>query len=134
MNVFGATTSHILDVDYLSRANRKHFDLRPSLNGWYTGVDSWVSSASALKQAGIFLRHVEAQIKDLYIGTVEEFSVESGNTRRVKGVLCHEKMLMGRIRDQWEVFAKVDIAYGPENAIDEWDSAERAEWFNHSMV
>lgn len=134
MNVFGATTAHILDIDYLSERNREFFDFKPSLNGWHTSVNTWVSSAGALREADSFLKHVEAQVKELFPSMVDRFTVETGSVRRSNGVVCHEQMLMGCINGQWEVFAKVDIAYGPEDAIDAWGMAEEREWFHHSMV
>jgi hypothetical protein len=135
MNVFGGTTAHILDVDYLGTADQEAFGLKPSANkDWFTGVNSGVSSEVALRQGNSFLDHVQARVDDLFIDTIDHFIIDSGPVRRFNGVIAHEKTLMGNMNGQWHVFAKVDIAYGAEDAIDAWDAAECTEWFPRKGV
>lgn len=134
MNVYGATTHHILDIDYLSVDNRKFFGFKPSINGWHTSVNMWESSTAALGEANRFLARVEAQINELF-PFIEGMKVETGKVHRLAGVVVHERLLMWRSPNGlWEVFAKCTVAYGPECAIDAWDRAEEQQWFHHSMV
>lgn len=134
MNVFGATTMHILHNSYLEDSTLSALDMCPSINGWYTTVSNWVSGSAALKQAASFLDTVERELKGTFGDIPEEFRVVTGAVRRFNGVLCFEKTLLVRVKTNWETVAKVDIAYGPEGAVDAWDAAERKEWFQHSMI
>jgi hypothetical protein len=130
MTAHGVTTMHIFEAEYLNAHGRSMYSLKPSRNGWQSSVIHWRGATAAFEHTDAFFKMVVKRAEALY-PRFDEFSVEVGPRRALaNGAGYVEKMLMGRYNGSWQVFAKVEIAYGQESVMNTWEANERLEWFN----
>lgn len=130
MRIIGVTTMHIFAVEYIGARGRLMYNLKPSRNGWQSSVTMWTGKESAIEQSMTFLRLVKARGESLY-PEFDDWTIENGPMRcMLAGVIYTEKMLFGRFNGMWQVFAKVEIAYGPESSMRAWEANEKREWLD----
>lgn len=129
MNVISTTTTHLFDIGFMIADERMAFDLKPSRNGWYSAVVSWMDEDSGRYESNSFMRVLSARVRRLHSGF--NLSVHEGPTYELKsGVSVTETSLVGRHDGVWQTFGTVLLAVGEESLIDQWEQSEKSEWFD----
>lgn len=128
MQIYGGTSMHLFEPEFMDPAQRDSYRLTSSKNGWISAVRYWNTGGRAVEWGNEFINSVKWQQEENY--PEHEFIVIQGPAREAMcGVMYYDLMLIAKRDVEILTFAKVDVSYGPEDSMTAWDRFEREQWF-----